>query len=746
MPVVSCAKTSLPRSLDVPVSLSRSVAETATDMTMMCFVTPGVAFPPGNDRVQFFSTFDAVQGAVPENSEAIFAAQAFFNRSDRPQTMCIGRVFTNPTNGTLVSGPITLNNLASVQNGGFTISVGDASYTVANLTFGLNPTMADVTRQLNTQMSAFANTVANDDGESLTITTKTIGDGSDISYAGTPTEFTDVSTLLKLTSTTGASIENGEETTENTPAKLVSGTITDLSGLQNLTDGSFDIEVDGAKVQVRDVTTGASVTLVSLASILTSKMTGKATFVADTSKNQLILTTASTGTASELAYAVTASPAAGTDISALLKLTQSTATSLVQGTATSLVQGTATNVEHPAELTSGEITLADLYNVTDGAMTLVMNGATVNLYGLNFATYGSSLTLNEVAQILTAAIGSNGLVEVSGQSIVISTNQKGEGVTIGYASSASSITDLSAILALTQSTAASRIDGYTPGGLVSEVALIQTAARCAGRSVFAWTLDRQYRDTQDQKDFADWAEAQDQAYFSACTNSVQAYNTADTTNIGFYAHNKGYIKTSVMYHNNPQVYPDVSYAALALSVNYALENSTLTMKFKQLTGIETVPLTETQLSSLKARRINTYVSMGNSSSVVREGVQSADSWFTDSHVNLSNYKEELQVEVFNVFMRNKKVKYTSAGQDLLVSAAAKINNRYIRNGTFADREEETTDNETGYTTLPACTITPAPIYSATTSERANRVAPPIAIVAYEAGAFHSVAIDVTVYN
>lgn len=738
MPVVSCAKTSLPRSLDVPVSLSRSVAETATDMTMMCFVTPGVAFPPGNNRVQFFSTFDAVQGAVPENSEAIFAAQAFFNRSDRPQTMCIGRVFTNPTNGTLVSGPITLNNLASVQNGGFTISVGDASYTVANLTFGLNPTMADVTRQLNAQMSAFANTVANADGKSVTITTNAIGDGADISYAGTPTEFTDVSTLLKLTSATGASIENGEETTENTPVKLVSGAITDLSGLENLTDGSFDIEVDGAKVQVRDVTTGASVTLATLATALNSKMSGKATFTVDTPNNQLILTTASTGTASELAYAVTASPAAGTDISALLKLTQSTATSLVQGT--------ATNVEHPAELTSGEIALADLYNVTDGAMTLVMNGATVNLYGLNFATYGSSLTLNEVVQILTAAIGSNGLVEVSGQSIVISTSQQGADVTIGYAYSASSITDLSSILALTQSTAASRIDGYTPGGLVSEVALIQTAARCAGRSVFAWTLDRQYRDTQDQKDFADWAEAQDQAYFSACTNSVQAYNTADTTNIGFYAHNKGYIKTSVMYHNNPQVYPDVSYAALALSVNYALENSTLTMKFKQLTGIETVPLTETQLSSLKARRINTYVSMGNSSSVVREGVQSADSWFTDSHVNLSNYKEELQVEVFNVFMRNKKVKYTSAGQDLLVSAAAKINNRYIRNGTFADREEETTDNETGYTTLPACTITPAPIYSATTSERANRVAPPIAIVAYEAGAFHSVAIDVTVYN
>ena len=263
MPVVSCAKTSLPRSLDVPVSLSRSVAETATDMKMMCFVTPGVAFPPGNDRVQFFSTFDAVQGAVPENSEAIFAAQAFFNRSDRPQTMCIGRVFTAPTNGALVSGSITLSNLANVQNGGFTISVGDTSYTVANLTFGLNPTMADVTRQLNAQMSAFANTVANADGKSVTITTNAIGDGADISYAGTPTEFTDVSMLLKLTSTTGASIAEGQAST-------------------------------------------------------------------------------------------------------------------------------------PAKLTSGEITLADLYNVTDGAMTLVMNGATVNLYGLNFATYGSRCVENEI--------------------------------------------------------------------------------------------------------------------------------------------------------------------------------------------------------------------------------------------------------------------------------------------------------------------------------------------------------------
>lgn len=611
MSVVSCAKTSLPRSLDVPISLSRSVAETATDMTMLCFVTPNVDFPADNNRVQFFSTFDAVQEAVPENSEAIFAAQAFFNRTDRPQTMCIGAVFSEPTKGVLTGSSVDFSKLANITNGGFNIVIGDTEKAVSELAFDSTPTAAEVVAALNSALSSLATATVKDDA--VTLSTIATGDGADIGFATSPEAVVNLNTLLHATEDTGATLAEGETAA---PAKLTTGTIT------------------------------------------------------------------------------------------------------------------------PAELAS----------VKNGALAFTVNGVQQVAYGLDFTSYGDGITVENIVSVLSVAFSSKLAITASYNTIVFATTENGEDKTMSYGLVAPAIVDVSSLLGLTQETYASKANGYTPGGLVSEAALIQTAARCSGRSIFAWTLDRQYRDTADQKAFADWIEAQDQAYFSACTNSTLAYNTADSTNIGFYANNKGYIKTSVFYHNNPQVYPDVSYAALALSVNYALENSTITMKFKQLTGIETVPLTETQLSALASRRINSYVSMGNSSSVIREGVQSADSWFTDSHVNLSNYKEELQVEVFNVFMRNKKVPYTSAGQDLLVSAATKINNRYVKNGTFADREEETTDNETGYTTLPATTIIPSPVYSATTSERANRIAPPISIVAYEAGAFHSVSIDVTVYN
>lgn len=739
MPVVTCAKTSLPRSLDVPISLSRSVAETATDMTMLCFVTPGVDFPTDNNRVQFFSTFDAVQAAVPENSEALFAAQAFFNRSDRPQTMCIGAVFVDPTHGTLTGGNVDLTSLANVSNGGFNIVIGDTEKAISGLTFDSTPTMNEVVTALNAALASSATVTA--EGNALSVTTTATGDGADIGFATSPANFTNINTLISATTATGATLTQGGTVTVNTPAQLNSGILDSaaLTALENISDGSFDIAINGDAVQVRDFVTGADVTLEALGTILGEKLTGKATVVADTNNNMLVIRTVAEGTGMTIDYAVAASPAAGTDISALLKLTMSTATTKVNGR-------TDEN-ETPAKLTTGTFTPSALAEIKDGAFAITVNNVQQSVYDLDFTGFGPDITVMNVVSVLSSAFGSKLSISVTDPGVIVfSTPASGEGNTLSYALSAPSVVDLSAILGLSQETYASKANGYTPGGLVSEAALIQTAARCAGRSIFAWTLDRKYRDTPDQKAFADWAEAQDQAYFSACTNSSLAYNTADSTNIGFYANNKGYIKTSVFYHNNPQVYPDVSYAALALSVNYALENSTLTMKFKQLTGIETVPLTETQLSALASRRINTYVSMGNSSSVVREGVQSADSWFTDSHVNLSNYKEELQVEVFNVFMRNKKVPYTAAGQDLLVSAATKINSRYTRNGTFADREEETTDNETGYTTLPATTIIPAPVYSATTSERANRIAPPISIVAYEAGAFHSVAIDVTVYN
>ena len=494
LPVI-CPKTPLPRDLDVQVTISRPITEIATDMTLMCFLTPDAPYPPNNGRVRYYSSFDAFQSDFPMDTPTYWAGKAFFDRQVRPLTMAVGRIFENPVPAGLLSGPFSVGPL-----------------------------------------------------------------------------------------------------------------------LRGVTSGAFDIEV---------------------------------------------------------------------------------------------------------------------------------NGSLVSVTGLNFS---GVQTLEGVAAVLHAAVASDGLTAAYKYGgIVLETAVSGDGATLDYAAAPASGTDVSAMLGLTKEAGAALWQGYAPGTIADEANLVRTAAKCDQRLPYGWTLDSRYRDTEEQKQIADWAESLTPAYFSACTNSARAYNSSDATNIGWYAMNKGYIRTSTIYHDNAQVYPDVSYIALALATNYALPDSAITMKFKQLDGIEPARITETMLSALNARRINCYVYIGNTSRTVREGVQALDTWYTDSLVNLDNFREELQVEVFNVFLRNKKLPYTTAGQDKLVSAAAKICRRYTSNGVFADRDVED-DTETGYTTLPATAITPVHVSRATTSERAARIAPPILITAYEAGAFHKVSVSVDVYN
>lgn len=378
--------------------------------------------------------------------------------------------------------------------------------------------------------------------------------------------------------------------------------------------------------------------------------------------------------------------------------------------------------------------------ITDGAFTLEVNGelATVENVALT-----AGMTLEQIVTAIRTALPASLTVAEVNNTLKISTVTTGDTATLSYASAPTAGTDISTMLGLTQEASAILWQGYTPEGLPGEAALAATAARCSGSPIYGWILDRSFRDTQEQKDFSAWIASRDPAITILCTNAPSAYNTADTTNIGYYTFNNNNRRAGVIYHDNPQVYPDMSYLALALSVNYALEDSTLTMKFKELDGIPTSPITSTELAALTARRINSYVTVGNNSNTTRDGVQSGNTWFTDSLVNLDNYKEELQVAVFNVFLRNKKVQYTSAGQDKLVSAIKSINDRYTRNGVFAPREVEA-NTETGILTMPATTINPTNVAYATASERASRVGPPIQVTAYEAGAIHVTSITVDV--
>jgi hypothetical protein len=414
----------------------------------------------------------------------------------------------------------------------------------------------------------------------------------------------------------------------------------------------------------------------------------------------------------------------------------------------------------PAQLQSGPIItpLATLAAITAGSfkLTLVDGSGTAAAAVIDDIDFTGTVTLAVAATAVNAALAAAGLNGVLSAGVTedgkIILTASGGKVSLTYAEPAGAGTDVSGLLALTQVAGARKWDAYEPAGLTGEIRNIAAAARTGGFPIFAWALDRQNRDTMNQRELADWAEAQNwKAWALLCTNSPTAHNSGDSTNIAFYCLNKGYRASTAVYHHNPQQYPEIAFATAVLNVNYGLRDSAITACFKDGAGMDPVnsgenQLTENQLNILDGRRCNTFVKIGNAARTYRYGKQSSPSWYTDSYACACNFREELQVAVCNVLYRNKKVPYTPYGQAMIVSAIARICERYVYNGYLAERQIQDPTNENGYSVLPAYAIDPTAIYRATDTERDARTLTATGVTIYEAGAIHKVPIYVDMVN
>lgn len=731
--VVSCPKESLSIDLDVTISLSRPQTEIATDLTLLAFCSPDLpeSFTPDSGRVRLYSTSKAALADVEPNSPAYFAINAFFSRDDRPSRMAIAKIFEQPVAGKLTGAELQPSDIAALKkivDGSFAVEIDGSAQKVQNLNFSRASDAASVASVLDSAMTGV--TVTASDTGALVITSDVAGDGSSVSVA-TAAENPQDATYTTLTGG-----ELPEPTEHKTAATILSGAISDFKSIAAKTAATYKWKVGGQDKSYGPVDMTDTTTVDNVVEKLNRASRSEFTATKQGTDKVLITFTA------QGKEATVADPTEDADgVAALIKCTKATGATFTGGTTTSRID--------------------EFDGLAAATLTITVDAQQYQLTGLDLT---ECLDASDVVGVLKAK-AADMPVDAAGGMLVITSPTAGSKGTVSYATGTAAAalkltqgagaklvqgvestpeTYVGDLLRISESTYNSSYVGYTPAGLAEELSLIQKAASCADAFIYGWAIDAKYRETEEQKAAATWAEGQKYAIFGAVSNSANAYSVSNTNSIVYYVMDNALENTFTFYHDNAQIYPEVSYLAKALSVDYALANSALTMKFKQLTGIATVPLTETQLNALAARRCNTYVSMGNTSQVVREGVQGAEGWFTDSRVNLDNFVNELQTAIFNVFLRNTKVPYTPAGQDMLVAAAQKICTRYEQNGVFAARTVEDNATESGYTTYPATQITPTPVYQATASERASREGMPLQITAYEAGAMHRVSVNITV--
>lgn len=390
--------------------------------------------------------------------------------------------------------------------------------------------------------------------------------------------------------------------------------------------------------------------------------------------------------------------------------------------------------------------------VTAGSFAVSINGVSANITALNFSTDTTTTQIASRIQTALRAVGTGGfsLCTVT----VVSGTIK---ITSGTTGSASQVSVLAAVNPATgtdisgpgllngRAGAAVTQVGYTPTDLAGELDLIEQAATASGRFVYGWALDASYRDSAAQTLAAGWAQAR-RAVMPLVSNSPLAWDASSTTDLGPVVKAAGQYRVWPIYHDNAAYYPDTALLAVMLSVNYRLKNSTLTAKFKDLAGIPVVGVTVSQWLTLQSKGYNTFTLTGSTSRVVREGTTGNASWYADDVVNLDNYAEELSAALYNVFLRKGKVPYSVQGQAMLQAAITEVSERYVYNGTLAERRVADVTKSTGYRIDPPYLVTPTPIEQMTVADRAARIGPPFRLDVNLAGAIHSIAVDLNAYS
>lgn len=407
--------------------------------------------------------------------------------------------------------------------------------------------------------------------------------------------------------------------------------------------------------------------------------------------------------------------------------------------------GKVFSADQPAYVLSGGCDVTDLAAITDGAFNITVGGEVKNVTALNFS---SATTLTAVASVINTAISAFGTCTLYDGKLIIKSTATGSTVTISFAGAPASGTDVSDLLGLTEATGAIAKDGYTHGTIAEEMQAIADAGVQAGSFFYGWVLDADYRDTTEQAAAMRWVNGRSfRAVGAYCTNNANAYDASNTTNNGYIAMNEGLNTASFTYDDNSQVYPEISYLANFLAVDYSGENTTIAGKFKDADGIAAVnfPNIETNVAVLKSKRINTITGIvGQTLKYFREGEQSGSAYSTDGWVNVCNFIAELEIEILNVFLRNKKVPYTVDGQNLLIAAASKICNKYKKNGSFADRMVEDTSVDSGYSVIPACQIDIQELSATTAAQRTAHIGTPLTITVQDSGWMGSIVINVEV--
>ena len=324
-----------------------------------------------------------------------------------------------------------------------------------------------------------------------------------------------------------------------------------------------------------------------------------------------------------------------------------------------------------AQLSEASV-VGGLQQVADGTLTVDVDGVPEALTGLDFQGATSLAAIVEV--IDTALTGAT--ASISDQRVVITSDTSGASSTVTFASDPGTGTFIGQTLALTTGSGGFLTQGAAAETLTAETKLAAITELFA-QVKFRGAMFIDNPTDEESKALAEFGQANDVLQYDVF--DAPANLTVDPTNVVWDIKLSSLTNYRMLFSKAGNRKLAASYMARAHTVNFAAENSALTMHLKEL-SVAAEEYTQTQVNQAQTVGLDLYTTIKLTPAILTSGANN----FTDERYNLIAYVDFLQIDMYNLLKQTStKIPQTTRGVNQLIDQAEKTTLQFVRAGVFA---------------------------------------------------------------
>ena len=321
-----------------------------------------------------------------------------------------------------------------------------------------------------------------------------------------------------------------------------------------------------------------------------------------------------------------------------------------------------------------------LQQVQEGTLDIDIDGVTENLTSLDFRTV---TTLDGVAAVIDAALN-GATAAIDDQRLVITSATTGATSTITFATDPGTGTFIGETLAITTGSGAFLTQGAAQETLTAETKL-EAITELANQVKFRGAMFIDNPTDIESKDLAEWGQANDVLQYDVFDSPDNM--EVDPTNVVWDIKLSGLSNYRMLYSKAGNRKLAASYMARVHTVNFAAENSAMTMHLKEL-SVAAEDYSQTEVTKAATVGLDIYTTIKLTPSVLT----SEANVFVDERYNLISFVDNLQIDMYNLLkLTSTKISQTKPGVDTIEDQAEKTTRRFVRSGVAAPGEWSSPD-------------------------------------------------------